>query len=496
WHQDLKPQNILLRSRGSGTILECDFIITDFGLSHFRRRGHGNRNARDTDTKGTHMYGAPETFRYKEIEGLPLQVESKVDVWSLGCIFSEVATWIIHDWRRVLEYRRQRKTQAAEKLGCDTGEIFHDAQSVLPAIKECHIDIVKSKRHDDVITEKVLQDLVEKMLVQEGQRPDVHTLLKTANLIIEAAKHELQKAILEEDPLAQSSTSMENSRGPARRLNNSHDIEPPQNPSITQSHVPTLSPHQPVYSGVQEMTVRWPLKDALMWKESKSRLRQVELPHKETLKQLQSMRHVFLIDNTATMSNYTAELEKLVGVLAYIAKRSNPDEIHMFFTTSKEKVLRSKTTKKLLHCLKKVHFGGTSNMALELDHHLSSFEQYRVAATRVLSSSNYKERDKRLNVYVLTDGNWNGQVVEENICRMVQNLQHQQVPQYHVGIQFIRFGDDPAAIKRLARLDHLNRRFKLSLDIVDTTPANGCVLKMLLGGIDKKFDADEGTTAD
>lgn len=253
------------------------------------------------DLTSCNYKGAPETFRYKELESLPLQVEPEVDVWSLGCIFSEVATWIIHDWRRVLEYRRQRKTQAAEKLGCDTGEIFHDAQSVLPAIKECHTDIVKSKRHDDVITEKVLQDLVEKMLVQKGQRPDVHTLLRTANSIIEAAKYELQEATPREDPLAQSSTLMENSQGLARRLDSSHDIDPLQNPSITQSHVPTPSPHQSIYSGVQEVTVQWPLNDALMWKKSKSRLRQVELPHKETLNQLQSMRHVGLQLETATV---------------------------------------------------------------------------------------------------------------------------------------------------------------------------------------------------
>ena len=172
---------------------------------------------------------------------------------------------------------------------------------------------------------------------------------------------------------------------------------------------------------------------------------------------------VFLIDNTATMANHRDKLEKIVEVLGYVAKRKTPDGIYMFFTTSDEEVIDSKKTKTLLKCLEKAQFRGKCNMALCLDRHLSEFEKYRLLHNRILSSTSYQKPDKRLNVYVLTDGLWDSRVVEYNIKQRVRLLYTHAVPQFHVGIQFIRFGNDPIAVRRLKRLQHLDRRYHLPL---------------------------------
>ena len=50
------------------------------------------------------MPGAPETYRSRDLEKSHLQVRQAVDIWSMGCIFSEVATWVTEGYSIVREY--------------------------------------------------------------------------------------------------------------------------------------------------------------------------------------------------------------------------------------------------------------------------------------------------------------------------------------------------------------------------------------------------------
>jgi ankyrin repeat protein len=75
-HKDIKPENILVK--------EDSFIYTDFGISHvWDGLDHGT--TQDSMPQKTPMYAAPEIF-----EDAPRNVSS--DVWSLGCVFLEIAT--------------------------------------------------------------------------------------------------------------------------------------------------------------------------------------------------------------------------------------------------------------------------------------------------------------------------------------------------------------------------------------------------------------------
>ena len=57
WHQDIKPPNIVVKSKKGGSSYDCEFKLADLGLSHFKRHVPTQREATDRDTYGTRAYG-------------------------------------------------------------------------------------------------------------------------------------------------------------------------------------------------------------------------------------------------------------------------------------------------------------------------------------------------------------------------------------------------------------------------------------------------------
>ncbi|KAI1110399.1 hypothetical protein F5Y14DRAFT_465670 [Nemania sp. NC0429] len=90
-HGDLKPENILRfsdhTSPGHGRL-----VIADVGLAKVHTNTTRSRQFPTRTVTGTARYEAPEAF-------LPGQSRSRVyDVWALGCIILEFATWILQGW--------------------------------------------------------------------------------------------------------------------------------------------------------------------------------------------------------------------------------------------------------------------------------------------------------------------------------------------------------------------------------------------------------------
>jgi serine/threonine protein kinase len=78
-HKDIAPKNILVKINTTGGIV----YFTDFGISHDWQDLPGSTT--DEDTEKTWRYCSPEV-------ALRVRRNLASDVWSLGCVFLEIAT--------------------------------------------------------------------------------------------------------------------------------------------------------------------------------------------------------------------------------------------------------------------------------------------------------------------------------------------------------------------------------------------------------------------
>ena len=205
-HQDVKPANILVFGGNGTSPYDCYFKIADLGLTHFKPSVPQLDDPSDLDAFGTRAYGmqelqlphsnlidmclgAPETYRaYKDSDSAPLQVTKQVDIWSIGCVLSEVAIWAHYGWRRVEEYRRRRSSEVQIRGGGSGEHIFHWGDGLLDAVSDTHEDILGKNVVKDISTRSVLGGLVVDML-QHGSRPDAKLVFeKSMRLVKECEK--------------------------------------------------------------------------------------------------------------------------------------------------------------------------------------------------------------------------------------------------------------------------------------------------------------------
>ena len=137
--------------------------------------------------------GAPETFRGDDsIQPLPLQVKPEVDIWSIGCVFSEAAVWARYGWKRVLEYRRQRQVEGKRILQLDGEHVFHDGHDVLEVVQETHEHIKKKARDIDRATVEILPLLNDMLLNEEEPRLNAKQVLHKSRRVIKAVRAEFE----------------------------------------------------------------------------------------------------------------------------------------------------------------------------------------------------------------------------------------------------------------------------------------------------------------
>lgn len=101
-HGDIKPQNILWfrdhdGCKGGDVLKISDLGLAEFHSSSVERTGPYTRG-------GTETYGAPELKHCSPAQPLT----SSYDIWSLGCVLAEVATWICMGSQGVDAFRRSR----------------------------------------------------------------------------------------------------------------------------------------------------------------------------------------------------------------------------------------------------------------------------------------------------------------------------------------------------------------------------------------------------
>ncbi len=140
------------------------------------------------DSTLTVLKGAPETCRMdRALESEDLQVKQDVDIWSMGCVYSEVTTWVGHGWNKVDEYRRRRREEFKKKTDTD-GECFHDGRNILGTVEQIHTETISNRRISDHVTPSVLENLVQNMMITDESRLDAIFVFQSSKRIIKKAK--------------------------------------------------------------------------------------------------------------------------------------------------------------------------------------------------------------------------------------------------------------------------------------------------------------------
>ena len=144
----------------------------------------------------------------------------------------------------------------------------------------------------------------------------------------------------------------------------------------------------------------------------------------------------------------------MVRVLAYMVKEYDKDKMDMFTTVSRRHC-RSKNSTQFREELDLITPTGTTDINYSLGRILQDYEgKLRRAGLYRQNPPFWSHKVKPMNLYVLTDAIWEQHSdAKQPIESLVETMKELRYPQNHVGIQFVRFGDNPECIKKLRELD-------------------------------------------
>ena len=194
--------------------------------------------------------GAPETYRSHEgSDSAPLQVTKAVDMWSIGCVFSEVAVWAHHGWKRVDEYRRRRSDEIEARGGPPGEHIFHWDGSLLDAVDNIHQDMLGKTTVKDLLTRSVLDRLIVDML-QHGSRPYAQFVFDRSKRLVKECEKRLGVSVDELGGSANgesvnSNEARSRTRSSPQVLNSHHRSRAERESSLEEPVPPDDSPTPP-----------------------------------------------------------------------------------------------------------------------------------------------------------------------------------------------------------------------------------------------------------
>jgi hypothetical protein len=169
------------------------------------------------------LSGAPECHPGPSKQ---IHVPRSIDIWSLGCVFSVAASWVVLGTQGIQQftYVRQRAISKAHDLnfrikpGEPKGDHFHDGTEVLQDVKYWHNHLRKTCRRTDTITSQML-DLVDRKMLRGNAKERIEAsklceemeqiLSKSHEATQDSLPESLKEALIQmnEDALSQSSQS-------------------------------------------------------------------------------------------------------------------------------------------------------------------------------------------------------------------------------------------------------------------------------------------------
>ena len=165
-HHDLKPNSILIFGR--------TWTLADFGLSRLTPISQGSKTY-FKDCLGD--YFAPECLDH---EWSQQRIGRASDIWSFGCVISEVVSFIMSGFQGVADFRSSRKTEGRPR---HLNSWFHSRGKIKVEVDAWLSNLKRSAKDD---ASKGLITLARDMLHENSQdRPGIHTVqLKRSSIAL------------------------------------------------------------------------------------------------------------------------------------------------------------------------------------------------------------------------------------------------------------------------------------------------------------------------
>lgn len=119
------------------------------------------------------------------------KVTTTIDIWALGAVFSDVLVWSIAGEAGREDYRKARMAALKKQGDFKNGgreAFFHNGVDVLPAVKEYHGKVLRDKRGNDSISEKMSAFILDEMLTDVDCRLPTEKLMPRVDKLSKALK--------------------------------------------------------------------------------------------------------------------------------------------------------------------------------------------------------------------------------------------------------------------------------------------------------------------
>ena len=151
------------------------------------------------------------------------------------------------------------------------------------------------------------------------------------------------------------------------------------------------------------------------------------------------------------MDAHWSQVKRVFGLLSYMVRDCDPNGLDLYFTNT-SKTFKSRNMNTLMGELGTRTPKGLPDMRSRF---ASIIENYQSKFGKRRLGSFFRESDPRkLSLYVLTDAVWQPKIdLTTTIRTLVRSLEDHKLTNKQIGIQFIRFGNNPDSILRLQKLD-------------------------------------------
>lgn len=174
---------------------------------------------------------------------------------------------------------------------------------------------------------------------------------------------------------------------------------------------------------------------------------------------------LFLIDDTESMKEHSAEIEVAFQTLTYIAKNIDPDDLELSFVSNPLHIIKGKKTSQLLEELRE-HLTKHVSVTGRIESSLSTLINEKIMRHLPFSVPFLGQVPpwyKPITIFVFTDGKWGeGVPVGNGLTAPISNLMRQMkrchLNRTHVMFQFLRFGNDEKGREHLEYLDNFGKK--------------------------------------